>query len=76
MPSSTDLAQEIIERVCHDSILADYPAEIVALSVIGSVPALADISQEECQYIFDKLVGAVAARQVARTTIKAVRWLA
>ena len=74
--SEMDLAQEIIERACRDSILSEYPPELVALSIVGSVPALQDASQEQCQYIFDSLVGALASRQTARIAAKSARWIA
>jgi hypothetical protein len=47
----------------------------VALAVLAC-PTLSDASQEQCQFIFDKLVGDLAARQLARIAAKSVRYLA
>jgi hypothetical protein len=59
-----DLAQEIIERVCRASVLAEFPPGLVALAIVGSVPTLAGSSQEQCQDVFDQLIDALAARMI------------
>jgi hypothetical protein len=71
-----DLAQAIVEHLCADSVLAAYPPELIALAVVGAVPTLQGISQAQCQYVFDVLVGACAARQLARIEAKSARYIA
>jgi hypothetical protein len=74
--SESDLAQQIIERVCHQSVLGELAPEFVALCIVGSVPALQGASQEQFQAIFDSLVGACTARQLAGITSRLARYIA
>lgn len=74
-----DTAQELADAVVHELFGADEIPSLaipyVALAVVAC-PTLAGASQEECQYIFDKLVGAVASRQLARIVAKSARYVA
>jgi len=59
---TSTLAQKFVEKIIGKSeILPSFPPETIALAIVRAVPALADSGQAQCQYIFDALVGALAA---------------
>lgn len=76
MSDTDQLAQQIAECVCESSMLGLCPPEIIALAIIENVPCLQSATEAESQIIFDALIGALAARQVARITARTARFVA
>jgi hypothetical protein len=48
----------------------------IALAVVERVPRLISATLDQTQEIFDTLIGALAARGIARSTVKTARFLA
>jgi hypothetical protein len=73
-----DTAQQLADAVARELFGAEEDPSLVipfvALALIAC-PTLADASQEQCQYIYDRLIGCLAARLVARDAVKTKLYL-
>ncbi len=76
--NSEQLAAQLAEKLVRDiCFTGECPPEMIgpiALAVIAC-PVFADATDAQCQYIYDQICGALAARQLARIVAKQARFV-
>jgi hypothetical protein len=74
--STAELAEKLVALLFPDDLIQPEYVPTVAAAVLECTPALKDATEAEAQFVFYEICKAIAARQVARETVKTARFLA